>query len=839
MIKVTRSVMWNRPLFLIVLGMITYHLMSPWPALRAQEAAGQVSAIQVLLQEGNDLHSKGEYTQALVKFQDALRLIDLSGKAEEYLETKAQTYLLIADCHFKLDDAEATKTAFLKYLELKPDPEQNTDFLMILSEGIGSLWEEAKAVFAAPKAAETQPPLGTPPAEEPAPVAEVKTEEKKQTEEKAQAEDKTQAGKETETEAAKPPAPPSQPVVKTVLSQKPQTKKGGFPWLILVGLAAGGAAAALLLGKKETAESLPVSTTGTLAVWSAPTGAKIYLNGADTGYVTNQNFTKEPGSYTIKLIKEGYSVEEYPYQVSTGNTTSAGWNLKKHSITVEKPGQGETWYTGQTYDIRWASDGSPATGFLMPAALGAALDGFALDGGVASLRRDFHGREGATNEGQNRSGRPGLGLSKGGDGGESGKAMLSHRAIMPGSASRQSAGRDNPWGNRLRPIPPSLLRPQRLLALAPLGPRHTPANSWTPDPLILSKVAIELYKGGALKRTIVSSTANDGSYPWKLESSLPVGTDYRIRIKCDTDGSVYGQGAAFTIKGRSLTVRQPSSGAVWYKGDSHSILWTSAGITGDVKIELYRGQNKVSDLSSKTANNGSFSWTIPNNLSDSDSYWIKITSLTRTDISGASDPFSIIGRSIHVTRPAGGASWLKGESYSIEWTSEGISGGVKIILMRGGSNAQVVSPSTGNDGSFIWKVPANLSDASDYRIKIQSLTYSSIWDQSDAFTITSKPIDVTKPTAGEIWTMGRNYDIVWKTAGSIPDVRIDLYRKGRFVRMIRQTLPNAGIYRWSVALDLAASTDYKIRVSQAGKSSVYGESAAFEIKSPAADGPGY
>ena len=43
-------------------------------------------------------------------------------------------------------------------------------------------------------------------------------------------------------------------------------------------------------------------------------------------------------------------------------------------------------------------------------------------------------------------------------------------------------------------------------------------------------VKILLYKGGILKNTISSSTPNDGSYSWIVPLSLPIGSDYKIKI---------------------------------------------------------------------------------------------------------------------------------------------------------------------------------------------------------------------------------------------------------------------------------------------------------------------
>ena len=68
-----------------------------------------------------------------------------------------------------------------------------------------------------------------------------------------------------------------------------------------------------------------------------------------------------------------------------------------------------------------------------------------------------------------------------------------------------------------------------------------------------SNVKIELLKGGALNRTISSSTSiggsGSGSYSWKVPSNQTVGSDYTIRVT-STSNSNYkdASNANFTIQ---------------------------------------------------------------------------------------------------------------------------------------------------------------------------------------------------------------------------------------------------------------------------------------------------
>jgi hypothetical protein len=61
-----------------------------------------------------------------------------------------------------------------------------------------------------------------------------------------------------------------------------------------------------------------------------------------------------------------------------------------------------------------------------------------------------------------------------------------------------------------------------------------------------STVKIRLYRNGALKLAIVSSTANDGIHVWKVKGTLPRGSGYQIRVNT-TDLKVDDYSDSFSI----------------------------------------------------------------------------------------------------------------------------------------------------------------------------------------------------------------------------------------------------------------------------------------------------
>jgi hypothetical protein len=91
---------------------------------------------------------------------------------------------------------------------------------------------------------------------------------------------------------------------------------------------------------------------------------------------------------------------------------------------------------------------------------------------------------------------------------------------------------------------------------------------------------------------------------------------------------------------------------------------------------------------------------------------------------------------ITVTSPNGGESITAGSTYTINWSSTGFVGNVKIeYTSNNGSNWVVISASTANDGAYSWKVPDIAS--SKCKVRIKEAADGSPVDTSDAvFTIT-------------------------------------------------------------------------------------------------------
>jgi hypothetical protein len=102
-------------------------------------------------------------------------------------------------------------------------------------------------------------------------------------------------------------------------------------------------------------------------------------------------------------------------------------------------------------------------------------------------------------------------------------------------------------------------------------------------------------------------------------------------------------GDAFAVDGgpKSITVTKPSNASHVHTGEPFDVKWNVTGnISKKVRIELFRGPNKVETIVMKTKYNRKFRWDVPDSLSDGSNYRIRVVDKAN-GVSDKSDAFTI------------------------------------------------------------------------------------------------------------------------------------------------------------------------------------------------------
>lgn len=126
-----------------------------------------------------------------------------------------------------------------------------------------------------------------------------------------------------------------------------------------------------------------------------------------------------------------------------------------------------------------------------------------------------------------------------------------------------------------------------------------------------------------------STLANGTNYAWYVSMYYGIVYDFRK----SSNGYVWpvrgGQGRLF-----SNLISFPNGGESLLKGQSYTITWDSAKVSGNVQIDLYKGgtepENMVMQLTAATENDGEYLFNPTDYIADGNDYLIRISSQNGT-----------------------------------------------------------------------------------------------------------------------------------------------------------------------------------------------------------------
>ncbi|MFC2084968.1 right-handed parallel beta-helix repeat-containing protein, partial [Bacteroidota bacterium] len=136
--------------------------------------------------------------------------------------------------------------------------------------------------------------------------------------------------------------------------------------------------------------------------------------------------------------------------------------------------------------------------------------------------------------------------------------------------------------------------------------------------------------------TIATLPASLGTFAWIIPEELEPGELYFIEIQSKEYNNIYDRTDNFLVLCKRIEVVYPNGFEGLNAGEKVDIKWKTAGINGEVNIFLIPEVNNQSEnpliIIPAEDDDSSFSWTVPNNLTE----WAKIE-IKRVDYPGNSD----------------------------------------------------------------------------------------------------------------------------------------------------------------------------------------------------------
>ena len=158
------------------------------------------------------------------------------------------------------------------------------------------------------------------------------------------------------------------------------------------------------------------------------------------------------------------------------------------------------------------------------------------------------------------------------------------------------------------------------------------------DDNVDDNVKVELVKGTSVQDVLASSTVSNGVFEWNVASDFPIATDYKIRITSTvTDTLIDESDDFFAVEEKSnLALVMPNGGEVFLKDQEYEITWGD-NLSGMVRIDVTKNDNIYTKIIESTESDGSYNWTVPQQIKSGDDYKMRITSIDKPWLFDESD----------------------------------------------------------------------------------------------------------------------------------------------------------------------------------------------------------
>ncbi|MBN2835121.1 MAG: hypothetical protein JXR48_09165 [Candidatus Delongbacteria bacterium] len=250
---------------------------------------------------------------------------------------------------------------------------------------------------------------------------------------------------------------------------------------------------------------------------------------------------------------------------------------------------------------------------------------------------------------------------------------------------------------------------------------------------IKEKIKIDLLKDNSYLLTISDSTSSSGTstFAWKVPG-LNLTDGYKIKISKNTDEQFSDTSeASFSINNPYLKLTSLNNGEILEPGTSFNITWEDS-LEENIKIGLYNNGVIKQWISSDTASDGEFLWSIPWSVEGGSDFKIRIMSTYNSLNYDESDMSFTITPQIQLVFPNGGEKLWVTSTYSIVWNENTVDY-VKIELFKSDTLFSIIDSHESSTGTYEWELSKSYVGGSDFKIKIIDAYDESILGESENY----------------------------------------------------------------------------------------------------------
>ena len=175
----------------------------------------------------------------------------------------------------------------------------------------------------------------------------------------------------------------------------------------------------------------------------------------------------------------------------------------------------------------------------------------------------------------------------------------------------------------------------------------------------------------------------------------------------------------------------------------------------------------------------------------------------------------VFSQTIEISQPKANDIFKAGSAVDLAWTASGITGNLKISLVKaaGGTMTTLVQSTSPGSSPLQVDIPQNIAPDT-YRLRIASQSNPSIFGHSEDFYINAhnSGLNISRPNSYSRFTWGLREEIKWVRVGIAKDLKCSLVLlKGNSLKgTIAQRIGGTS-YMWTVP-SVTTGTDYRIKV---------------------------